>query len=172
MMERYRPHSDSLCIAWIGAGGAVALGAANGWPHLLTQGVGLVGTDGALMATGLALMMRQRPAPTAALCWGLMIGKALVLTLAATGTRMPTTVVGAFTLLILLYIAGSLAWERVWILAGGAALAAVLTGFGPTIWAQDLRAAWFVGLAVWLTPGHAKVHVRPVRSSVRPWERR
>ena len=140
-------------IAWVGAGGAVELGAANAWPHLFTQSVGLVGTDAALMATGLALMMRQRPAPTAALCWGLMIGKALVLTLAATGTRMPPTVIEAFTLLILLYMTGSLAWGRVWALAGGAALAAVLTGFGPALWGQDLRGAWFVGLAVWLYPG-------------------
>lgn len=140
-------------FAGIGAGSAVDLGVANAWPHLVTHGVGLVVTDGALMATGLALMMRWRPAPTAALCWGLMIGKALVLTLAATGTQMPPTVIGAFTLLILLYMAGSLAWRRVWWLAGGAALAAVLTGFGPVLWGQDLRAAWFVGLAVWLYPG-------------------
>lgn len=154
-------------IAGIGAAGAVVLGAANVWPHLLTEGVGLVGTDGALMATGMALMMRQRPAPTAALCWGLMIGKALVLTLAATGTRMPPTVVGAFTLGILLYMAGSLAWERVWLLAGGAVLAAVLTGFGPNRWAPDLRAAWFVGLAVWLMPDPAKLFAR-LQSPVHP----
>jgi hypothetical protein len=140
-------------IAWVGAGGAGELGAANAWPHLFTQGVGLGATDGALMATGLALMMRQRPAPTAALCWGLMIGKALVLTLAAAGTRMPPTVIEAFTVLILLYMAASLAWEREWLLAGGAALAAVITGFGPVLWGQDLRGAWFVGLAIWLYPG-------------------
>lgn len=140
-------------IAWVGAWGAVELAAADEWPHRLTQGVGLVATDGALLATGLALMMRQRPAPTAALCWGFMIGKALVLTLAASGTRIPTTLVEAFTLLILVYMAGSLAWERVWILAGGAALAAMLTGFGPAVWSQALRVAWFVGLAVWLRPG-------------------
>ncbi len=150
-------------IAWVGAGGAVELGAANAWPHLFTQSVGLVGTDAALMATGLALMMRQRPAPTAALCWGLMIGKALVLTLAATGTRMPPTVIEAFTVLILLYMAGSLAGERMWLLAGGAALAAVLTEFGPALWGQTLRGAWFVGLAVWLYPGTLGTRILSMR---------
>lgn len=58
----------------------------------------------------------------------------------------------AFTLLILLYMAGALTWDRVWMLAGGAVLAAAVTVSGPPAWAADLRLMWFIGLATWLAP--------------------
>lgn len=141
-------------MAWAGALGAVELAAANLWPHLLTGGASVVGTDGALMTTGFALMIRQRPAPTAAFCWGLMTGKALMITLAAMGTAMPTVAITALTGLILLTMAGTLA-RRSAILAGGAFVAAVLTLHGPVAWGLGVRAAWFTGLAIWLAPASA-----------------
>lgn len=136
-----------------GALGAVVWAATNVWPYGFSQGVGVVATDAALLATGIAVMMRQQPAPTAALCLGLMMSKALLLTLIARGTPVPMSVMSALTILILLYMAGSLIAQRVWILVIGAIVAAVLTGLGPPIAGADGRALWFLGMALWLYSG-------------------
>ncbi len=147
-MPTYRP--GDLGVAVIGALGALELSGANAWPRLLTQGTGVIGTDAALVATGIALMWRQRSVPTAALCLGLMSGKALLLTLAAFGTPVSAPVLGGFTILILLYMAGSLATQRTWVLSVGAVLAAGLTGLGPPVGGDVIRILWFLGLAIWL----------------------
>ena len=163
-MDVDRHRSDHVGIAIAGAVGALVLATANVAPHLLMSGVGVGVTDGALMATGLALTMRQRPAPTAAFCWGLMTSKALLISLAALGVALPTVVITALTGLILLTMAGTLA-RRSWMLAGGALAAAVLTVLGPVAWGVGVRAAWFTGLALWLAPAEL---VNPSLRSERP----
>ena len=147
--ERHR--SDHPGIALAGALGALVLAAANVAPHLLMSGVSVGVTDGALMATGLALTMHQRRAPMAAFCWGLMTSKALLITLAALGVTLPTVVITALTGLILLTMAGTMA-RRSWMLAWGALVAAILIMQGPAVWVAGVGAAWFTGLALWLAP--------------------
>ncbi|SMC05359.1 hypothetical protein SAMN00768000_2189 [Sulfobacillus thermosulfidooxidans DSM 9293] len=141
--------------AWrvVGAVGALGLAAWNLSPGLFTRGLGVGFVDGALMATGLGLIARQPGQWSGPLCLGLMIGKGLVLTLATMGFEISLRVPWAFSILILLYMAGTLAAARVWVLAGGALAAAILTWHGSLAWGMGVRAAWFVGLAGWLAPG-------------------
>jgi hypothetical protein len=143
-------HAADRVVALAGALGSLGLAVSNGWPHLVTQGAGVLEIDAALVATGISVMVRQHPAPTAALCLGLMTGKGLLLTLTVLGTPVPPSVIRDFTLLILLYMAGSLAIPRVWELAIGALVAAAATEFGSSIVGDAMRALWFLGLAVWL----------------------
>jgi hypothetical protein len=144
--------SGARAARLMGAVAAGGLAVANWEPSWRTTRPGVLGIDGALVLLGLGFIARQPGRWTAPACLGLLMGRGLVLTLMAWHVALAAVVPRAFSLLILGWMAGSLAMGRVWLLAGGALATAVAMGSGAPRVALVLNTFWLGALGAWMAP--------------------